>query len=132
MSQENVEVIRRAAAGFERGDLDGMLRYHDPEIEWVTTGAFVESAAYRGHEGLRRYLGTMLDEFDDLRIEPEQLIDAGEQVVVSMRISGRGKLSGAHVELTLTSVSLLRDGNIVRVRNYSEKAEALEAVGLRK
>jgi ketosteroid isomerase-like protein len=73
-----------------------------------------------------------LDEIDDLRIEPEQLIDAGEQVVVSMRISGRGKLSGAHVELTLTSVSLLRDGNIVRGRNYSEKAEALEAVGLRK
>jgi ketosteroid isomerase-like protein len=73
-----------------------------------------------------------LDEIDDLRIEPEQLIDAGEQVVVSMRTSGRAKLSGAAVDLTLTSVSLLRDGKIVRVRNYSEKAEALEAVGLRK
>jgi hypothetical protein len=45
MSQENVEVIRRAAAAFERGDLEGMLRYHDPEIEWVTTGAFVESSS---------------------------------------------------------------------------------------
>ena len=44
-----------------------------------------------GHEGVRRYLGTVADEFDDLRIEPLELIDAGDQVVVSVRISGRGE-----------------------------------------
>jgi hypothetical protein len=100
-------------------------------IEWVTTGAFVESAGYRPRRS-EPLSGHAVGRVRRSRIEPEQLIDAGEQVVVSMRISGRGKLNGAAVELTLTSVSLLHDGKIVRVRNYSEKAEVLEAVGLRK
>jgi ketosteroid isomerase-like protein len=131
MSQKNVEIVRRAYDAYERDGLDGLMRYLHPEIEWTTTGAFIEAATYRGHEGVRRYLGSMLHEFEDARNEPEELIDAGDQVVVSARISGRGKLSGAPVELTLTSVGSLRDGMIVRIRNYPNKAEALEAVGLR-
>jgi ketosteroid isomerase-like protein len=73
----------------------------------------------------------MAREFDGIRLEAQELIDAGEQVVVTWRIHGREKLSGAHVETTLTSVSLLCDGKIIRVRNYSDKTQALEAVGLR-
>jgi ketosteroid isomerase-like protein len=130
MSQENVAVARRAYDAFERDGLDGLLRYLHPEIEWTTTGTFIEAGTYRGHEEVRRYLGSMLDEFEDSRNEPQELIDAGDQVVVSARLTGRGKRSGAPVELTLTSVAAVRDGMFVRVRNYSTKAEALEAVGL--
>jgi ketosteroid isomerase-like protein len=130
MSHENVEVVRRAYDAYERDGLDGLLRYLHPEIEWTTTGAFIEAATYRGHDEVRRYLGSMLDEFDDGRNEPQEVIDTGDQVVVSARISGRGKRSGAPVELTLASVGSLRDGMIVRIRNYPTKAEALEAAGL--
>jgi ketosteroid isomerase-like protein len=79
---------------------------------------------------VRRYLGTMEEEFADLRIEPVELIDAGEQVISSVRISGRGKTSGAPVALTLISVSSLRNGMGYRVRNYPDMAAALEAAGL--
>ena len=130
MSEENVEVVRRAFDAYHREGLDGMLRYLDPEIEWTTTGAFLEAATYRGHEGVRRYLGAMIDEFDDLRNTPEEFIDAGEQVVVTTRASGRGRLSGAPVELPMAAVSLVKDGRIIRIRNYREKAEALKAAGL--
>jgi ketosteroid isomerase-like protein len=130
MSQENVEAVRRALEAYEREGLDGYLRYLDPEIEWTSTDAYIERATYRGHEGVRRYLGTMEEEFDDLRIEPVELIDAGEQVISSVRISGRGKTSGAPVALTWISVSSLRDGMGYRVRNYPDMAAALEAAGL--
>jgi ketosteroid isomerase-like protein len=131
MSRENVEIVRRAIEAYEHEGLDGSLRSYDPEIEWTSTDAYIERATYRGHEGVRRYLGTMEEEFDDLRIEPVELIDAGEQVISSVRISGRGKTSGAPVELTLISVDSLRDGLIYRVRNYPDMAAALEAAGLR-
>jgi hypothetical protein len=130
MSQENVEIVRRAYDAYGRDGLDGLMRYLHPEIEWTTTGPFRESATYRGHEEVRRYLGARLDVFEDVPVEPQELIDAGARVVVVARMSGRGKQSGAPVERTLASVGSLRDGMLVRIRNYPTKAEALEAVGL--
>ena len=138
MSQENVEIVRSAFAAFERDGPAGMLPHFDCEIEWTTTDGHIEPATYRGYEGVLHYLGTMAREFGGICLEAQELIDAGEQVVVTWRIhgreklsGGREKLSGARVEMTLTSVSLLCDGKIVRVRNYSDKTQALEAVGLR-
>jgi ketosteroid isomerase-like protein len=130
MSQENVEIVRRAFAASLRDGLEGLMPYLDPEIEWTTTGAFLEAATYRGHAGVRRYLGSMEEEFEDLSNQPEQLIDAGDQVFVRSRVSGRGKRSGAPVELVMHSVSWVRDSKIVRIRNYLTRAEALEAAGL--
>jgi ketosteroid isomerase-like protein len=130
MSRENVEAVRRALEAYEREGLDGYLRYLDPEIEWTSTDAYIERATYRGHEGVRRYLGTMEEEFEDVRVEPVELIDAGEQVISSVRVSGRGKGSGAPVELTLISVGWLRNGVAYRIRNYPDMAAALEVAGL--
>ena len=78
MSQENVETVRRSIEAYEGDGLDGYLRYFHPEVEWTSTGAYIEAATYRGHAGVRRYLGSMEEEFEDLRIEPLELIDAGE------------------------------------------------------
>ena len=103
MSEENVEIVRRAVEAFEREGLDGSLRHYDPEIEWSTTeGASIEAATYRGHEGVRRYFGHLDDEFDDLRFEVQELIEAGDQVILTVRAGGRGKTSGAPVELTMS------------------------------
>ena len=130
MSEENVEVVRGAVEAFEHDGLEGSLRHYHPEIEWSTTGAWIEAATYRGHEGVRRYFGHLDDEFDDLRFEVEELIDSGEQAILSVRAGGRGKTSGAAVEGTLYAVCSLRDGMVWRIRNYTDKAEALEAAGL--
>jgi ketosteroid isomerase-like protein len=130
MSEENVEIVRRAIEAYGREGLDEVLRYYHPEIEWTSTGDYIERGTYRGHDGLRRYFGTMEEEFEDLRIEPVELIDAGGWVISSVRFTGRGKASDAPVEMTLISVGSLRDGLIYRVRNYPDMAEALEAAGL--
>jgi ketosteroid isomerase-like protein len=58
------------------------------------------------------------------------LIDAGEQVINSVRFTGRGKASGAPVELTLALVGSVRDGLIYRIPNYPDMATALAAAGL--
>lgn len=130
MSRENVEVVRRATAGFNERGLDGLLEFADPEIEWTTTGRYVEAGTYRGHDGIRKYLGTMMAEFEQVRVEPEELIDAGDHVVVPGRVLGRGKRSGAPVDLAMTIVYTVRDGRIVRARNFESRADALRASGL--
>jgi ketosteroid isomerase-like protein len=129
MSEENVEIVRRAVEAYEREGLDGSMRYYDPEIEWSSTDESIEPI-YRGHDGVRRFFGSFAAEFDDLRYDVEELIDAGEQVIVTLRVGGRGKASGAPVEMPRSFVCSLRDGRINRVRTYRERAEALEAAGL--
>jgi ketosteroid isomerase-like protein len=136
MSQENIEVVhievvRQSFDAWNRGDLAAYLGCFDPEVEWTTTGRYVEAGTYRGHEGLLRYLGGLTAEFDDVEINPKELVGAGDRVVATVRITGRGRASGAPVELTLTGVCSFRDGRIVRIRNYADEAEALEAAGMR-
>src|SRR5688572_15179195 len=98
MSQEDVETIRRATDAFNRGGVEAALEFFDPDIEWTTTGIFLEPGTYRGHEGVRRYMGALATELEDLHNEPEEFIDVGEQVVVPFRLSARGRQSGAPVE----------------------------------
>jgi ketosteroid isomerase-like protein len=50
VSQENVEIARRAMAEFNERGLPGLLEFADPEIEWTTTGRYVEAGTYRGYD----------------------------------------------------------------------------------
>jgi ketosteroid isomerase-like protein len=73
----------------------------------------------------------ILDTFDEVQLEPQELIDAGaDQVVAVVRFSGRAKLSGIDSELTYAEVSTIRDGKIAQGRQYWTRDEALEVAGL--
>jgi ketosteroid isomerase-like protein len=63
--------------------------------------------------------------------EPIDFLDAGEHVVVDSRWKGRGRASGVEVERKTTQVWTLRQGKVVRFETFTERALALEAVGLR-
>jgi ketosteroid isomerase-like protein len=131
MSQENVEIVRRAIDAFNSGGIEAALDFFDSGLEWTTTGIFVEQGTYRGHAGALRYMGALATELENLHNEPLELIDAGdEHVVVPIRLTARGRQSRAPVDFTGTLVYSLRGGKIVRIRNYAERAEALEAPGL--
>ena len=130
MSQENVEAVRTAFAAFSRDDWDALIGLLDPEIEWVTTGQFVGGQVYRGHAGVRDFLDALSGEFEAFRAEPENFAAASDVVVADTRVTGVGRRSEVPVELQFTVVVSLRDGRVVRVRNFLERQEALEAAGL--
>jgi ketosteroid isomerase-like protein len=129
MSRENMEVVQSAIAAFEQG-LDAALPFYDPEVIWEEAEDEPDGETYQGHDGLRALLRKWLVPFDDLRIEPEEFIEAGEAVVMPYRFRGRERSSGRDITGPETWVFWLRDGRIREVREYRHKAEALEAVGL--
>ncbi len=137
MSEENVEIVRRWVedfqAGMERGDpgaaFDSGALAED--LEWIPTARFPGPAVYRGREGFVEFMQTWIGSFADWSFRIERLIDAGDdQVVVLAHQRATGKGSGVPVELHLGQVQELEDGRVIRVRNYLEHAEALEAAGL--
>ena len=80
---------------------------------------------------MRGYLQDWFDTFDDYKIEPVELIDARQGVVVAvLRFGGRAKRSGVETAQTLGAVFTIRDGKIARGREYSTRDQALEAAGL--
>ena len=102
----------------------------DPEAVFVIDqGSFVADT-YRGHEGIRDLL-TLTDEvFDQFRYEVDDLVDAGDSVLVLGRIRARGIQSGATGTQHGAILFQLRDGLIVTYRSYLDRTEALAAVGL--
>jgi ketosteroid isomerase-like protein len=132
MLQENVEIVRAWIDAFNRGGIEETMRYLDPDIEWTTAVTNLKAGTYHGHEGVRQWMQAAFADWDSLRVEPERFIDAAEQqVVVPLRITALGKQTGTSTVFNFTTVAELQRGMVVRVRNYTNQAEALEAAGLR-
>jgi ketosteroid isomerase-like protein len=130
MSQENVEIVRRLAERINAGDIDGMLRFISSEIEYRTRENEPDAGVFRGQEEFAKFADSWLGAFDEYEVEIYEYIDAGEYVVVPGRARGRGRTSGIVVDAEETWVWRIRGGKAVECREYANKAEALETLGL--
>jgi len=130
MSEENVEIVRSLFVAFGQG-LDVAAEYWHPEIDWrAIEGAPDDVGIMHGRDALRHYYEQWYEAFDVIRAEPDELTDAGDQVVAAVHVTGRMKESHAEVDMRLGIVYTLRDGKIIRGREYATEQEALEAAGL--
>ena len=134
MSEENVEIVRRVYDAVARHDTATVIAAYDPEVEWDTSrspwGSMMGGRLYRGHEGLRRFYREWYEAWGDYDEVLEELIDAGEQVIVAATGRGRGRASGAEVEWSQYGVWMIRDGKVIRVVWFPTRDEALKAAGL--
>jgi ketosteroid isomerase-like protein len=103
----------------------------DPEIEWVNPPEAVEPGTRRGIEEFATAARTVADTFEEVGVEIERLMDAGERVVVIATLRGRGRGSGADVERRQGYVWTIREGKAVRFEWFNDPAKAMEAAGLR-
>ena len=122
MSQENVEIVRR----FLIVDVDEALAYADPDIVWNP----IEELPTQGHDAVRESLARWKGEWHDYKVMPEEFVDSGDRVVVTVRLRGRGRGSGVEVDARFYDVYTLRHGKIVRMDQFTERSQAFEAVGL--
>jgi ketosteroid isomerase-like protein len=128
MSQEIPERWRLWYSALTSGDLDGVMEFLHDDVEYLP---FEESETIHGLDAVRRYLEGWLDTWDTFQAEPTEFLARGDHVVVGEAFKGRGKGSGVEAAMQSWSVSLLRDDQIVRRDEFLDRAEALEAAGLR-
>ena len=129
MSQENVELVRRRLDAVNRGDLDALVELTDPDAIWWDRPDDPGAGPHRGRDAGLQHLAEILKHVD-LQAHPDEFIDAGDSVVVGLRLTGRGRASGADFEEHEFHVFTLRDGKVTEQREYRERKEALKAVGL--
>jgi uncharacterized protein len=130
MSAENVEVVRGSWEAWSRGDPSAALSYLDEQIVWEPAEDEPDSHTARGVSEVVELIGRWAASFEDFSGEPLEFIDAGDDVVVPMLFTGRPHGSEQAVTLPETQVFTLRDGKIVRVREFRTNEQALAALGL--
>ena len=129
MSQETVDLARRAYAAFNTGGLEAIIPFLDPEIEWSEGTDVPEPHVYRGHDGVRRQHEQFTDAWESFRLEPERFVDAGDRLVVVLHLWARGKGSGVEIESRVAHVWTVRDEKATELQMYMSPENALEAVG---
>jgi ketosteroid isomerase-like protein len=133
MSQENVEIAARfyeptTSKAELLAAMPRTMALCHPEVEWT---APEDGTTYLGREGVRQRLEEWLESFDEYRYDVQRIIDCGgDEVLVEATEVGRGAMSGAKVRSTNYELLTIRDGMIVRIREFDDEGDALAAVGL--
>jgi ketosteroid isomerase-like protein len=86
---------------------------------------------FYGRDGYLRMWRTWLDAFEDLRFEPEELLDLGDMLLVTAQIEGHGSGSGVAVGQRVFQLFSLRQGLVRKQEDFVDHVQALEAAGLR-
>ena len=128
----NAAIVRSMYAAFSRLAHNGEIasyvaEYFDPDCEYQPVE---EAGTIRGHGSIIRWNQRWLEAWADNWDEVDQTIENGEMVVAAIRVHGRGRKSGVEISQRLFDVFELRDGKIVRVKEYLDRHQALEAAGL--
>ena len=130
VSRENVDVVRRATEAHRRHDNQTVLGLYDPEVEMEMRDLDGSIHIYHGLDGVRTFYRDFLEALTDRTTTVDEWIDAGNDVIAILRVTGRGRKSGAPFERREAHVWTVRDGKLWRLRIYATRAEALKAVGL--
>lgn len=132
--EENVEIVRRLFEAAARRDTNALFDLYDPYIVWDasrTQRGAITGKVVQGREGLLKWLREWYDVWETMDDVLEELIDVGQQRVVSiMTQRGRGRASGVEVANRLGTVWTIQDGKVIRAVWFPSREDALEAVGL--
>ena len=126
MSKEHVELLREV---YGRPTLEEFAESLHPEAELHQASSIPDTDDYYGREEFLRGARRWLEEWETFRYIPEEVIDLGEQALMRVRISGRGKASGIKLDQTAFHLWTFRDGMLWRCEVFLDEAQALEAAG---
>ena len=135
MSQENVEVVRRFIEALPRaqssGDWRPVFAEVAPDVEIDDLDIALDTDRFRGHDGVRKWIGVWMESWESWSLEDVQVRPVGEDQAVGLfLVRAKGKGSGIELSRHDAAACKLRAGKIEEVTYYNDQQQALEAVGL--
>ena len=123
-----MERLRGAYEAFNQGGVEAFLERLAPDFHVRDRDSSPDKETRYGREGIKQLLDSYMEAFDALRLEPEEFIDVGDQIVVSLHQWVRGKGSGAEFGGHIAHVWTLRGPDIYQLRIFGDKDRALDAL----
>jgi ketosteroid isomerase-like protein len=127
--QDDVDRLRGAYQAFnEGGGVEAILERLAPSFQVRDRESSPDRETRFGREGVKQLFASYMEAFDALRLEPEEFIEVGDELVVSLRQRVRGKGSGAEVVGRVAHVWTIRGGEVCGLRIFGDKERALAAL----
>jgi ketosteroid isomerase-like protein len=130
---QNVDVARKLYELFARRDIAAAFPDHvHPDFEFRVPPVYPDAPeVFRGPEGVEDWMAMIDEAWAEWRFEPERYLEAGSTVVVLARLVAEGGSSGIHLEREVAHLWSFDKGRATSLRVYLDRAEGLEAAGLR-
>jgi ketosteroid isomerase-like protein len=130
MSQENLEVVEHLFRAFNRRNMPAFLELLAPDVEWVPILAILEGRVYRGHGDVQQWVEDLAVDWEFFEVHYEELRDLGDRVLIFGHWRARGRASGVESEQPGTWLCEIKGGKVVQLQTFTDRTDALEAVGL--
>jgi len=131
MSQENLATLRRGYEAFTRGDRSAVTELATPDVEWGATDFPGIEGVYRGPDAMQQWMDTIRSAWEEFEVTLDEVLhDGGDVAVVAERVRGRGRESGAEVEMRVFSMYWFKERKVRKRSAFTERKAALEAAGL--
>jgi ketosteroid isomerase-like protein len=130
MSQENVELARRAADAWNEDGPESVRRFWAEDGEWHDPPNLPDSRAVRGRDAVAAYLTDQASVVGQMKLTIIDVRARNETVALRVEVTLHGPASGIDVPAEMAQVIEVADGRIQRVSNFFRWDEALEAAGL--
>lgn len=129
MSEQSVEVVKRAYAAFADGDVSAVLGVFADDIEWQEADGMPYGGIYRGGEAVaQNVFGPISQDVEGFAVTPEEFIAAGDTVAVVVSYTGTGKVTGKPLDLPVVHVWEIQDGKAVRFRQFVDTLKFADVV----
>jgi ketosteroid isomerase-like protein len=110
---------------------DGYSDCFDEAFELLLPPTYPEGEqTFRGRPGLKRWIKSITEIWEEWQLVPERLDVAGDQVVVLIRVIARGHLSGVRLDRETAHIWTIADGHVTRCEVYFDRSEAMDAASL--
>ena len=125
-----LDLVKRSYVAFAEHDLDRVLADMHPDIEWQQAQGLPHGGTYRGLPEVRANIFDPLDRdwWDSFTADPDEFLDAGDQVVVLGRYRGRAKQTGKQLDVPFVHIWTVRDDKAIRFRQFLDTAGWVEAL----
>jgi uncharacterized protein len=129
MSEQSIEVVKRAYAAFGEGDVLAVLGMLADDVEWHEADGMPYGGVYHGGEAVaQNVFGPISEDVEDFALTPEEFMAAGDTVAVVVRLTGTGKATGKPLDLPVVHVWDIQDGKAVRFRQFADTVKFAEVV----
>jgi uncharacterized protein len=129
VAEQSVQIVEDVYAAFARGDVPGVLAAMADDIEWHEAEGMPYGGIHRGGAAVaRNVFGPITTDIRDFAVTPIELIPSGDTVAVVARYTGTGNSTGKELDLEVVHVWDVRDGKVVRFRQFPDTVKFLEVV----
>ena len=130
MSQKNVEIVRAIYDQYAKGNLGAALARYDPDTMFILREVPDAERRYVGVESIKEFMRDWLKAWKEFTMTAEEVIEAGDSVVLSVQMRAAGRDSGVPAEFTYWEIWTFRGDAVIRIEQFADRTSALEAAGL--